>query len=207
VSWVSCDLFFFFFFFFAELGIYQMGLEVELDFDKSCKVGLSPNTVLLSHRHSSNLAKRKGKGKSTRKVDLLSLKEDFIEINFGRSRSSSCTSILSRPVGQEGNIELKRGSIYQTSKEVREMKRTGTVDGGEILKCVIVVTALSLLELLTHYVGSDEDGPQEEISSDIFGSQTFVQHLFASLMQSHAHQMALMEFVSIRMTWINLLIL
>ncbi|XVF51481.1 hypothetical protein PTKIN_Ptkin04bG0188700 [Pterospermum kingtungense] len=35
----------------------------------------------------------------------------------------------SRPVVSEGNAELKRGSIYQSSKEVRKMKKTGAVEG------------------------------------------------------------------------------
>uniref|UniRef100_A0A2N9J010 Uncharacterized protein n=1 Tax=Fagus sylvatica TaxID=28930 RepID=A0A2N9J010_FAGSY len=138
-----------------------MGLEVELDFDKSCKVGLSPNTVLLSHRHSSNLAKRKGKGKSTRKVDLLSLKEDFIEINFGRSRSSSCTSILSRPVGLEGNVELKRGSMYQNSKEVREMKRMGNVEGRRTIEMSPSSDTSFPFRIVDSLCRSDEDGLQK----------------------------------------------
>ncbi|PRQ17686.1 hypothetical protein RchiOBHm_Chr7g0197711 [Rosa chinensis] len=102
-----------------------MGLEME--FEKNCRVGLSPNTVLPTHRHSC-VEKRSTKGRPPRKDDLLSIKEGFVEISFQRYRSTSC-KVPSRPVGQEVNIELKRGSIYQNSKEVREIKKMGTAEG------------------------------------------------------------------------------
>ncbi|KAL6174704.1 hypothetical protein ACLB2K_051350 [Fragaria x ananassa] len=102
----------------------SMGLE---EFEKNCRVGLSPNTVLPTHRHSC-VEKRSTNGRPPRRDDLLSIKEGFVEISFQRYRSTSC-KVPSRPVGQEVNIELKRGSIYQSSKEVREIKKMGTAEG------------------------------------------------------------------------------
>ncbi|KAM1185393.1 hypothetical protein ACFX2I_014601 [Malus domestica] len=101
-----------------------MGLE--MNFDRSCTADLSPNTVLLTHGHRSHVENRSTKGKLKRKDDLLSIKEDFVEISFHRYRSASCKSVPSRPVV---NVDLKRGSIYQSSKEVQYIKKMGTVEG------------------------------------------------------------------------------
>ncbi|KAG6634069.1 hypothetical protein I3843_12G092700 [Carya illinoinensis] len=107
---------------------------MELNSDKSCTVGLSPKTVLSTHRDCSNVEKRNKKGKPAHRDELLSLKEDFIEINFGHYRRSSCKSIASRPVGLEAKIELKRGSMYQSSEEVRTMKKMGPAEGGRFFE-------------------------------------------------------------------------
>ncbi|KAM1079976.1 hypothetical protein ACFX2B_014479 [Malus domestica] len=101
-----------------------MGLE--MNFDRSCTADLSPNTVLLTHGHRSHVENRSTKGKLKRKDDLLSIREDFVEISFHRYRSASCKSVPSRPVV---NVDLKRGSIYQSSKEVQYIKKMGTVEG------------------------------------------------------------------------------
>jgi len=141
----------------CRIGLLSMGLEMELEFDKSCKIGLSPNTVLPSHRRCSNVAKGNTKGKPMRKDDVLSLKEDFIEINVGHFRSSSCKSIPSRPVGVEGNIELKRGSIYQTSKEVRKMKKIGSVEGGRNIEMSRSSDNSFSFRIVDSLCGSDEE--------------------------------------------------
>ncbi|KAM3001380.1 uncharacterized protein LOC126626488 [Malus sylvestris] len=101
-----------------------MGLE--MDFDRNCMVGLSPNTVLPTHCPHSHGERRSTKGKLKHKDDLLSIREDFVEISFHHYRSASCKSVPSRPVV---NIDLKRGSIYQSSKEVQNIKKMGTVEG------------------------------------------------------------------------------
>ncbi|KAF2313341.1 hypothetical protein GH714_010434 [Hevea brasiliensis] len=95
-----------------------MGLDMELDFEKSCYSDLSPNTVLPC-RHFSDVEKKSTNSKLTHKDDLLTVKEGFTEIVFHRYHSSSCKT-PSRPVILEGNVELKRGSIYQSSREVRK---------------------------------------------------------------------------------------
>ncbi|KAL5552074.1 hypothetical protein UlMin_002250 [Ulmus minor] len=102
---------------------------MELDFKKYCAVDLSPNTVLPSPPHCKYAGKRSKRKSHSRKDDLLILKEDFREISFSRYRSISCKSVPSRSVGQECKIEAKRGSVYQSSKEVREMKKMGTIEG------------------------------------------------------------------------------
>ncbi|KAB2634175.1 hypothetical protein D8674_040825 [Pyrus ussuriensis x Pyrus communis] len=101
-----------------------MGLE--MNFDRSCTVNLSPNTVLPTNGHRSHVENRSTKGKLKRKDDLLSIKEDFVEITFHRYRSASCKSVPSRPVV---NVDLKHGLIYQSSKEVQYIKKMGTVEG------------------------------------------------------------------------------
>ncbi|MBA0762066.1 hypothetical protein Gotri_024620 [Gossypium trilobum] len=99
-----------------------MGLEMDT-------LDLSPNTVLPPPRQCSNIEKRYPKGKSGRKDEILKVKEGFTEISFRRYRSASCKNMQCRSIGAESNAELKRGSIYQSSKEVSKMKKTGTVEG------------------------------------------------------------------------------
>ncbi|KAJ6426587.1 hypothetical protein OIU84_022230 [Salix udensis] len=101
---------------------------MELDSEKSSVSDLSPNTVL-PHRRCSEVEKRSVKGKLTRKDDILRVKEGYNEISFRRYRSSSCKNVLSRPVGSEGHMEPKRGSMYQSSREVRRMKEMGSNEG------------------------------------------------------------------------------
>ncbi|KAB5573568.1 hypothetical protein DKX38_000762 [Salix brachista] len=105
-----------------------MELEMELDSEKSSVSDLSPNTVL-PHRRCSEVEKRSVNGKLTRKDDILRVEEGYNEISFRRYRSSSCKNVLSRPVGSEGHMEPKRGSMYQSSREVRRMKEMGSNEG------------------------------------------------------------------------------
>ncbi|XP_057421949.1 uncharacterized protein LOC130715837 [Lotus japonicus] len=104
--------------------------ELELDLnDKSAKV-LSPNTVLPSHQYCVNAKKRSKKGKPPRNGEFFTLKEDFAEIQFARFRSASCKSLLSRPNGLEVDVETRRGSVYQSSEEVKFIRKMGTMVGG-----------------------------------------------------------------------------
>ncbi|XAR70293.1 hypothetical protein NMG60_11027102 [Bertholletia excelsa] len=100
---------------------------MELDFDKYCKVGGSPKTVLPYCRRRSKCERRSVKARPKCANDLFSL-DEFTEINFGRYRSVSCNNIKSRNSGLEGNEVLKRGSVYQSSREVRKMKKSGAVE-------------------------------------------------------------------------------
>ncbi|WCJ26282.1 hypothetical protein M5689_008112 [Euphorbia peplus] len=105
-----------------------MGVDTESDSQKSCNSDLSPNTVLPC-RQFPDAEQRRKSSKVARKDDILTAKEGFTEINFRRYRSSSCKT-HSRPVGLEGiNIQVRRGSVYQSSREVRKMKKTDG-DGG-----------------------------------------------------------------------------
>ncbi|XP_044476496.1 uncharacterized protein LOC123204030 isoform X2 [Mangifera indica] len=107
-----------------------MGLEMELDSDKNI-TGLSPNTVLPSPRQCLNLEKRNARGKPMHRDDILGVKEGSSEISFCRYCSAFCKNTWSRPVGLEDSTELRRGSIYQCSKEVRKMKKMGAIEERE----------------------------------------------------------------------------
>ncbi|TKY70951.1 hypothetical protein E2542_SST07245 [Spatholobus suberectus] len=106
-----------------------MGQEFELDLnDKSC-VGLSPDTVLPSHQHCLNVKKRYKNGKPNGKDDFLKLKDNFADIKFGRFPSSSRKSLPRKSHGLDGSIEMRRGSMYQTSEQVKNTKKMGTMRG------------------------------------------------------------------------------
>ena len=60
-----------------------MRLDMELDFEKYCSLGLSPITVLPSNQHYLGIGKRNAKEKPVRRSNLLSIEEDFAEISFG----------------------------------------------------------------------------------------------------------------------------
>ncbi|XP_017972164.1 PREDICTED: uncharacterized protein LOC108661066 isoform X1 [Theobroma cacao] len=139
----------------------SMGLEMDSDLEKNCTLGLSPNTVLPSPRQCPNIEKRYPKGKPGHKDDLLRAKEAFTEISFRRYRSASCKNIQSRPVGPEGNAELKRGSIYQSSKEVRKMKKTGSVEGRRKIELSRSSDSSFSFRIVDSLCNSEEESSQE----------------------------------------------
>ncbi|KAL8556815.1 hypothetical protein ACS0TY_004330 [Phlomoides rotata] len=116
---------------------------MELDFDKYCVVDGSPTTVLTAPRHHSKVAHRKSKGKPKCGNDRLSLNENFREISFNRYRSASCRDV-SRRTNQEGNELLKRGSVYQSSKEATLLRRSDDVGRKKIEFSRGSATAFSL---------------------------------------------------------------
>ncbi|KAK7399209.1 hypothetical protein VNO78_10388 [Psophocarpus tetragonolobus] len=147
-----------------------MGQELELDLDDKSSVGLSPNTVLPSHQYHVNVKKRSKKGKTAGKDDFFTLKEGFAEIKFARFRSASCKSSLSRPHGLEGNIETRRSSMYQSSEEVKSIKKMSTMVEGrrkiEISRSSDTSFTGSIVDSLC---GLDEEGSElrsSEISQD-----------------------------------------
>ncbi|KAG6389283.1 hypothetical protein SASPL_150749 [Salvia splendens] len=95
---------------------------MELDFDKYCVVDGSPTTVLPAPRRRS----RKSSSKLKCGNELLSLNEEFTEIGFNRYRSASCRD--APKIHREGRHQLlKRGSVYQSSKEVGLLRRNDDV--------------------------------------------------------------------------------
>ncbi|PIN15105.1 hypothetical protein CDL12_12255 [Handroanthus impetiginosus] len=102
---------------------------MELDFDKYCVVDRSPTTVLPAPRPRSKVANRKSNGKPKCGNDKLNFKEEFTEISFNRYRSASCRDARSRRADREGGEVMKRGSVYESSKEVIFRKRTDDVVG------------------------------------------------------------------------------
>ncbi|XWS49947.1 hypothetical protein CRYUN_Cryun12cG0046200 [Craigia yunnanensis] len=139
-----------------------MGLEMESDLEKNCTLDLSPNTVLPSPRQCSKIEKRYPKGKPGCKEDLLRAKEAFTEISFLRYRSASCKNIPCRPNGPEGNAELKRGSIYQSSKEVRKTKKTGTVQGRRKIELSRRSDTSFSFRIVNSLCNSEEESPREK---------------------------------------------
>lgn len=101
---------------------------MELDFDKYCVVDGSPTTVLPSPRHRLKGERRKSKENSKCSKEVLSVDGDFTEISFHRYRSVSCKDAPSRKSHLGGNDILKRGSVYQSSRDVRGIKKTDAVE-------------------------------------------------------------------------------
>ncbi|XP_011072680.1 uncharacterized protein LOC105157872 [Sesamum indicum] len=86
---------------------------MELDFDKYRLVDRSPTTVLPPPRS------RKSSGKPKYGNDIPTLSdEDLIEINFSPYHSASCRDVQS---------QSSRGSVYQSSEEVRLLQKTDAV--------------------------------------------------------------------------------
>ncbi|KAJ7952306.1 DUF3527 domain-containing protein [Quillaja saponaria] len=161
-----------------------MGQEIELDPKKRPPVGLSPNTVLPSYQCRPSVEKRHTKGKSTRKDDILFLKEDFREFKFGGYRSSSCKSTLSRPVSLEDNIQIKRGSIYQGSKEVRHIKQMSTTDGRRKIEMSHSSDTASSFSLFDSWCSSDNEAPHQR--SPVISQKSYLSPVPEPHMESYS---------------------
>ncbi|CAN1253840.1 hypothetical protein LINPERPRIM_LOCUS8449 [Linum perenne] len=134
-----------------------MGLEMELNFKKSSTSDLSPNTVLPT-RHCSQVEKRTAYQKPPRKDDVLRVKDGFTEISFRRYRSTSCKSVPSRPSGIAPSVELKRGSTYQSSREVRRMKKMeSSCDGRRKIELSRGIGTSFSLDIVESLCSSDEE--------------------------------------------------
>ncbi|KAE9597757.1 hypothetical protein Lal_00041517 [Lupinus albus] len=110
-----------------------MGQELKLDHNDKSLAGSSPNTVLSSDQYCSNAKKMSKKGKPIGKDEFFTIKGNYSEINFTRFRSTSCKSHLRRPHGleMEGNIEMRRGSVYHSSEVVNNIKKLSSMGGRE----------------------------------------------------------------------------
>ncbi|KAM7491375.1 hypothetical protein LguiA_034296 [Lonicera macranthoides] len=95
--------------------------DMELEFEKYCVVDGSPTTVLPSPCKFSIVEKRKAERKPNWGNDLLNQNEDFKDISSCIYQSTSCKS--------NTNEVLKRGSVYQSSKELSKTKKIGTIEG------------------------------------------------------------------------------
>ncbi|XP_073130544.1 uncharacterized protein [Henckelia pumila] len=102
---------------------------MELDFDKYCSVDGSPTTVLDAPRTRLRVSNRKSSVKPKRDDRKPILEEDLSEIRLNHYRSTSCRDGTSMRLKHEGHELLKRGSVYQSSKDVRLLKKTDVVDG------------------------------------------------------------------------------
>lgn len=107
-----------------------MLLGAAMEFDKKCRISLSPNTVLSAIPPSPKVDKRSSKAKPRQRRDELLIIEDndFTEIRFNRFRSASCKNKSSKVLEFDAGVQMRRGSVYQTSGEVRSTKILGTED-------------------------------------------------------------------------------
>ncbi|XP_022720338.1 uncharacterized protein LOC111278109 isoform X2 [Durio zibethinus] len=138
-----------------------MGLEMESDLEKNCTLNLSPKTVLPSPQQCSNMENGYPKGKPGHKEDLLRTKEACTETSISRYGSASCKNIPSRPMGTESNAELKRGSIYRSSKELRKKEKTGTVEGRRKIELSRGSDTSFSFRIVDSLCNSEEESPRE----------------------------------------------
>ncbi|KAJ4834435.1 hypothetical protein Tsubulata_025650 [Turnera subulata] len=138
-------------------------LEMESDIEKICSSDQSPNTVLPYH-HCPKSERRSRNSNFIRKDELLKVKDGFTEITFRQYRSTSCKNVPSRLVGVEGNVELKRGSIYQSSREVRKMKRMGSNEGRQKIELSRASDTSFSFRIVDSLFSSDEENTQKRSS-------------------------------------------
>ncbi|KAJ4953504.1 hypothetical protein NE237_030336 [Protea cynaroides] len=159
----------------AEPSIWLMGMDTELEFQKYCRVGRSPS-IRHSHCYSPKAEDRDVKGIPPRRgYNLKSIGQDYTEISFDNSQNSFHKSVPYGPAKIAGNEELKRGSIYQSSKDVREMKKMGEFEG----KRKIELLHSSDTSLSFHIVNSlsksdDSSSYAQEKRSSLMSSTTDV---------------------------------
>ncbi|GFS37137.1 bromo-adjacent domain protein, putative [Actinidia rufa] len=135
-----------------------MGLDMELEFDKYCRVGASPKTVLPSPQRLSKVGKRRSiKEKTDCASNLLILEEGFTEINLHQYRSLSCKNIPTRTSGLEGNEALRRGSVYQSSREVRKTTKSEAEEGRRKIELSESRAINFSLGIVDNLCSSDED--------------------------------------------------
>ncbi|CAI9094063.1 OLC1v1029719C1 [Oldenlandia corymbosa var. corymbosa] len=132
---------------------------MELDFEKFCVVDGSPTTVLRSSRRRSKVDKKTVKGYPECHKEELCSNEDFTDINFHRFRSVSCKT-SSRALPLDFNEVRKRGSVYQSSKEVRFMRKTDPAESRKKIEVSHANANLLPFGIVESLCGSDEDNSQ-----------------------------------------------
>ncbi|GMH09391.1 hypothetical protein Nepgr_011232 [Nepenthes gracilis] len=154
----------------GRTGDASMATEVELEFDKYCIVGRSPRTVLPSLRHCSKIEHESKKECPCSKNDQLSLEGGLTEIKFCNYRSVSCKSLPSRNLRPEGKEVLKRGSVYESSKE-RNLKRSEIDRERRKIEFSLGSDSSFSFSILDSICGSDEEGdPLEEKRASVMTS-------------------------------------
>ncbi|KAK4262764.1 hypothetical protein QN277_028278 [Acacia crassicarpa] len=142
-----------------------MGQEMKLDLNVKFSEGLSPDTVLLSHQYPSNVKRRHKKVKHIGKDEFWTLtEEDIFKNRFARFRSSSCKSILSRPNGLQVNVEMRRGSMYQSSKEVKYMKEMSNGEGRKKIEISRSGDTSFSGSIVNSLCSSDDEDPRKKSS-------------------------------------------
>ncbi|XP_076897764.1 uncharacterized protein LOC143551147 [Bidens hawaiensis] len=133
-----------------------MGQDLNLEFEKYCVVDGSPKTVLLSHSNV-DIKKVSRKKPKSRNAMLLTQNQDFTVISFNRYRSSSCRSVPS--IRLVANEAPRRGSVYQSSKELGRMNRIKEheTEGRKKIAVSRTKPAPFSLEVVESLCSSDED--------------------------------------------------
>ncbi|KAJ4980937.1 hypothetical protein NE237_031774 [Protea cynaroides] len=150
-----------------------MGLDTELEFQKYCRVGQSPRNISHSRCYSTKVDDRDVKGKPTnRGYQLDSRAQRFTEISFDDSHNSFFKSMPHGPAGLAGNEELKRGSLYQCSKEVRKMKKMGEFVGRQIELLRSSDTSLSFQIVDSLSQSNDSSSYERHKNSSLRSSRT-----------------------------------
>ncbi|KAI3987845.1 hypothetical protein MKX01_020959 [Papaver californicum] len=131
-----------------------MGLDTDLDFEKYCKVVEVPTHGGLSlHRSGRNVDNRDERGKPTARSSLSRLGGNLPDIGFNKSLSSSCKVTSSGASMLSDNEASKRGSVYQSSAEVRRLKTMGAVEVREKIELSCrndTTSSFKIIESLTH---------------------------------------------------------
>ncbi|XP_022873863.1 uncharacterized protein LOC111392699 [Olea europaea var. sylvestris] len=130
---------------------------MELDFDKYCVVEGSPTTVLQAPRPQSKVGNRKSNGNLKCGNDIRTINENFAEISFNRYRSASCRDVPRTSAKREGNEVLRRGSVYQSSREVRLKKKIVPVEGRKKIELSRGSAPILPFGIIDSLCSSDED--------------------------------------------------
>ncbi|KNA21124.1 hypothetical protein SOVF_046090 [Spinacia oleracea] len=136
-----------------------MGVNMELEFDKYCKVDQSPRTVLPSPQHPKRSERRIRKGRRSSKNEDYEIsleKEGFTEIKFRNYRSVSCKNLPSGDVELECNDFLRRGSVYQSSTD-RRFGKPETRGGRKKVEFSVNSETPFSFSILDSICGSDEE--------------------------------------------------
>lgn len=137
---------------------------MKLDVNVKSSEGLSPDTVLSSHQYPLNVKRRYKKVKHIGKDEFWTVTEDLSKIRFARFRSSSCKSILSRPNGQEVNVEMRRASMHQSSEEVKYIKEMSTREGRKKIEISRSSDTSFSGSIVDSLCSSDDEGPRKKSS-------------------------------------------
>ncbi|XP_057775916.1 uncharacterized protein LOC130994839 [Salvia miltiorrhiza] len=125
---------------------------MDLDFDKYCLVDGSPTTVLPVPRPRSCVAGRKPSGKREFGNETPSPTE--FEIDFGDYCSGSCRDVRSQRISGE---VLKRGSVYQSSKEAKLIQETDAAVGRKKIEFSPRTASSLSIEIIESLCNSDEE--------------------------------------------------
>ncbi|GAB4834415.1 hypothetical protein Ancab_032669 [Ancistrocladus abbreviatus] len=142
---------------------------MELEFEKYCTLVRSPRTFLQPPRNSSKFENKVAKENPSSRNDPFCLEEGFSEIKFRNYRSVSCKSLPSKKVEVEGKELLKRGSVYESSKE-RKLKGSEFVEGRKKIEFSLSGDCPFSFNILDSICGSDEEDPLEEKRSSVVTS-------------------------------------